>query len=186
MNLLTSVDECIANQCPELLDKCINELALGKIEAMEPLYQSTSTSVYSFALSILKNAQDAEDVLQDTFINIYTGSNNYQSSGKPLAWILTITKNLSLRKLQQKKLISDIPQEDWEPYYKKDQGLTQEDKIVITDTINLLSDTERQVVILHAVSGFKHREIAEILELKLPTVLSKYHRATKKMKEILG
>ena len=48
--------------------------------------------------------------------------------------------------------------------------------------LTVLSDTERQIVVLHAVSGFKHREIAACLELPLATVLSKYHRAIKKMK----
>jgi RNA polymerase sigma-70 factor (ECF subfamily) len=48
-----------------------------------------------------------------------------------------------------------------------------------------LSDTERQIVVLHAVSGFKHREIAAHLGLPLATVLSKYYRAIKKMKAIL-
>ena len=48
-----------------------------------------------------------------------------------------------------------------------------------------LSDEERQIVVLHAVAGFKHREIADIVELPLPTVLSKYHRALKKLRAFL-
>ena len=46
-------------------------------------------------------------------------------------------------------------------------------------------DEERRIVLLHAVTGMKHREIAALLELTLPTVLSKYHRALKKMRSTL-
>ena len=48
-----------------------------------------------------------------------------------------------------------------------------------------LGDAERRIVLLHAVTGMKHREIAALLELPLPTVLSKYHRALKKMRSCL-
>ena len=51
--------------------------------------------------------------------------------------------------------------------------------------LTVLSDTERQIVVLHAVSGFKHREIAAMLNLPLPTVLSKYNRAIKKLRSQL-
>jgi RNA polymerase sigma-70 factor (ECF subfamily) len=51
------------------------------------------------------------------------------------------------------------------------------------EAMRVLSDEERQIVILHAVSGVKHREIAKIMEMPLPTVLSKYNRAMKKLKK---
>lgn len=49
-----------------------------------------------------------------------------------------------------------------------------------------LADEERQILMLHAVTGMKHREIAELLQLSLSTVLSKYHRALKKLRKCLG
>ena len=51
--------------------------------------------------------------------------------------------------------------------------------------MKLLTDEERQIVVLHAVGGFKHREIAELIGLSLPTVLSKYSRAVKKLRKHL-
>lgn len=55
----------------------------------------------------------------------------------------------------------------------------------MTQCMTRLTDEERQIVVLHAVAGFKHREIAQIMDLLLPTVLSKYNRALKKLKEEL-
>jgi RNA polymerase sigma-70 factor (ECF subfamily) len=56
---------------------------------------------------------------------------------------------------------------------------------VLDACLGQLSDEERQIVVLHAVAGFRHREIAALLELPLPTVLSKYSRALKKLKALL-
>ena len=85
-------------------------------------------------------------------------------------------------KLREYKKKSDIPKEDWEFYLDSHDNISYEDKLVIRDCMNKLSDEERQIVVLHAVSGFKHREIADILEIPLSTVLSKYSRAVKKFK----
>jgi len=62
--------------------------------------------------------------------------------------------------------------------------LPQEDKWVIQQCMEQLPDDARQIIVLHAVGGFKHREIAELLGLPLPTVLSKYHRSIRKLKTL--
>ena len=65
------------------------------------------------------------------------------------------------------------------------EGVTLEDRSILRSCMEQLRDEERQIVTLHALSGFKHREIAAILQLPLPTVLSKYHRAVKRLKQHL-
>ena len=64
-------------------------------------------------------------------------------------------------------------------------SLTADDRTVLAAALGRLSDEERHIVVLHAVCGLKHREIAQFLGLALPTVLSKYHRSLKKLKTIL-
>ena len=167
------------------LDRSLMGIANRDPDALEELYHGTSAAVYSFALSILKNTHDAEDVLQDCYLKIYDGASSYRSSGKPMAWILTITKNLCYQKLRERQKTADIPQEDWEPWLQANEGLSHEDKVMIQQCMDILSDEERQIVVLHAVAGFRHREIAELLSLPLSTVLSKYHRAIKKLRQYL-
>ena len=58
-------------------------------------------------------------------------------------------------------------------------------RVLLQHALASLGDEERRIVLLHAVTGMKHREIAALLELPLPTVLSKYHRALKKMRSCL-
>ncbi len=82
------------------LDSLIGKVASGSSDALSNLYRQTRVSVYAFALSIVKHPQDAEDVLQDTYIHIWNGAGSYQSHGKPMAWILTIARNLCRKRLQ--------------------------------------------------------------------------------------
>jgi len=162
------------------LDRLIAQIAENDMEALAQLYRQSSPGVYAYALSILKNSHDAEDVLQDCYLCIRTAAKTYQPNGKPMAWILTITKHLCLKNLERKKYTAALT------YDQAAQRTDPDDRLVIEACLRILSDTERQIVVLHAVSGIKHREIAQVMELPLPTVLSKYHRALKKMKTYLG
>ena len=164
------------------LDSLLASVAAGDRDALAQLYHETSAAVYSYTLSVLKNSHDAEDVLHDCYLSVWTAAASYRSSGKPMAWILTIAKNLCLKQLRFRCRTESLPEEDWKDSLEVATEMTTDDKVVLQQCMEALSDTERQIVVLHAVSGFKHREIAELMDLALPTVLSKYHRAIKKMK----
>lgn len=167
-----------------LIEQYISDMAAGDKTAVGLLYSLTKSAVYGFSLSILKNRQDSEDILQETYIQLYKSAGKYQSRGKPMAWILTIAKNLSLMKLRTQKDNVDID----EAFDIGDCSFetTAIDKLVLNTALNALDAQERQIVMLHSLTGLKHREIAEILELTLSTVLSKYNRAIKKLKKSLS
>ena len=167
------------------LDSLLASVADGDRDALAQLYHETSAAVYSYALSVLKNSHDAEDVLHDCYLKVWSSADAYRSAGKPMAWILTIAKNLCLQNLRQRKKAEPLSQEDWRGCMDACTEMTADDKVVLQQCMEKLSDDERQIVVLHAVSGFKHREIAALMDLALPTVLSKYHRAIKKMKAYL-
>lgn len=162
----------------EMLDALLARIAASDTEALSALYSATSASVYGFALSILKNRQDAEDVLQDCYLSLYAAADRYRSCGKPMAWIITIAKNLCLAKLRDRQRCAPSLEE----YDLCADAAALEDRLTLEACMKLLTDPERQIVMLHAVSGMKHREIAQILSLPLATVLSKYSRAIKKLK----
>lgn len=164
------------------LDEYINRVASGDTRALESLYRATAPGVYAYALSVLKNSYDAEDVLQETFLCIHKSAGSYRSQEKPTAWIFTIAKNLCMKHLAEQQRYSKTPLEDYELFHGKDESVASEDKLVIEACMKLLTDDERQIVVLHAVSGFKFREIGKMMDLPLSTVLSKYHRSMKKMK----
>lgn len=186
MIFLTATEEKRPVKSADELDAYISRIASDNDnkEAFTALYAQTSTSIYAFALSILKNTHDAEDVLHDCFVNIHAAAADYKSIGKPMAWIMTITRNLCMLKLRERKKVADLEPEMWEPFLEFREEVTAEDRLMIDECLNRLTDEERQIVVLHLVSGFKHREIAQFLKLPLATVLSKYHRAIKKLKRI--
>ena len=167
---------------PVIDDILILNIARGDKKAFSSLYQLTSQSIYAYALSILKNPADAEDVLQDTFLKIRSAAALYTPNGTPLSWILTITRNLCLMKIRRQSHLACQPVDDLSLESSLNYISDSEDRIVLKTTLQLLSDEECQIIILHAITGWKHREIAKLLQLPVSTVLSKYHRGLKKLK----
>ena len=160
-------------------------LAAGDQEALGQLYHRTRTAVYGLALSILRHGHDAEDVTQDTFVRAWEKAEQYRPQGTPMAWLLAIARNLALMKLRERARTQDLPPEDWESFAIDSHDVTTEDRTVLTAALSTLSDEERQIIMLHVTAGLKHREIAQLLELPLSTVLSKYRRALSKLKQKL-
>ena len=157
----------------------------GDTLAFETLYRQTERAVYALALSILKNHDDAQDVAQETYLKVRAAAHLYVPQGKPLAWLFTITKNLCrdfLRTQGRTEQESEDPDYDVRLSYVSDPT----DRLVLEGALKALGEEERQVVLLHAVSGLKHREIARDLGQPLSTVLSRYNRAIKKLQRYLN
>ncbi len=167
------------------LEGLLTGLAAGDRDSLARLYHRTRTAVYGMAFSILGSGHDAEDVTQDTYVRAWEGAALYRSRGTPMAWLLTITRNLALMKLRERGRTADLSEEQWSALPAKGPGISPEDKAVLGAALRSLTEQERQIVMLHAVAGLKHREIAQLLELPLPTVLSKYRRSLSKLKKTL-
>ena len=159
-------------------------VAGGDQEALARLYEQTRASVYALALSYLRSSTEAEDVAQDVFVRIWENAPGYRPQGHPMAWIMTIARNLALMRLRARGKLVELSEEEWVAL-PESPSLTSEDRQVLQAALNALTSEERQIVTLHAVAGLKHREIAQLLELPLATVLSKYHRALKKLRILL-
>lgn len=167
------------------LEALIGGIAAGSREDLAELYRRTRAAVYGLALSYLKNGAEAEDVAQDTFVKVWAAAPSYRPQGKPMAWLLTIARNLALGRLRTAARIQDLSEAQWSAFSIESDTLTADNRTVLAAALGRLSDEERHIVVLHAVCGLKHREIAQFLGLALPTVLSKYHRSLKKLKTIL-
>ena len=172
------------------LDECISTIAIMKgdqqaSEALSNLYGKTSTAVFGYALSFLKNRQDAEDVLHDCYVQIYQSADQYRSNNKPMAWILTIARNLCMQKFRRDSKVVDLPTDDWEFYLESKEGMSVEEKLLVKQCMSGLPTEDLQIIILHAVCGYKMKEISEMMGIPLSTVLSKHARSIKKLKQSL-
>ncbi len=168
------------------LDEALfGRISQGDQNAFHELYEASSNAVFTFALSLLKDRHDAEDVMQDTFLKIHCAAHLYQPMGKPMAWILTIARNLCMMKLREKKKHTDATDDEIAQIPDLGKVEDHDDRIVLETAFSCLSEEEMEIVMLHSVSGMKHREISDALGIPLSTVLSKYNRSLKKMRKEL-
>ena len=167
------------------LQRLLIHIASGEREALAELYQRTRSAVYGLALSYLKNAHDAQDLTQDVYVQVWDCAEQYRPTGSPMGWLLTVCRNLCLIRLRREERHTALSEEEWDTILAQECGLDTDERTLRQGALASLADEERRVVLLHAVTGLKHREIAALLELPLPTVLSKYHRALKKMRIFL-
>ena len=164
------------------LQQLLLSIAGGESEALAELYQRTKTAVYGLALSYLKNAHGAQDLTQGVYVQVWDCAEQYRPAGSPMGWLLTVCRNLCLMRLRREKKNAALSEEEWDAIPAQECGLDADERILLLQALAALGDEERRIVLLHAVTGMKHREIAALLGLTLPTVLSKYHRALKKMR----
>ncbi len=157
-------------------------VADGSTEALGDVYHRTRAAVYGLALSYLKNAHDAQDITQDVFVRVWDCAGQYRPTGSPLGWILTLCRNLCLMRLRREGRQETLDEETWDAIPAEECGLDADERAVLQQALAILGAEERRIVLLHAAADLYHREIARLLDLPLPTVLSKYHRALRKMR----
>lgn len=165
------------------------KIAAGDNEAFTELYYASYKELFGFLLSLTKNKEDAEDLLQNTYIRIRNGSHLYKKQGTPMTWMCAIAKNQYLDFVRKYGKNRSMDFGEVENYISEgmtrhhDDATKVENKMILEYALSFLGEQERTIFILHMINGLKHREIAEITGLPLSTVLSKYNRSLKKMKE---
>lgn len=183
--------EAVINETPvqqvgiQLDESLFPRIAAGEREAFHTLYTACSATVFAYALSILRNRSDAEDAMQDTFLKIRSAAHLYKPQGKPMAWIFTITKNICLMMYRKKAHTVQMDEESSMPDLGLDKVKNSEDRMVLEKALTVLPEDTCRIIMLHAVSGLKHREIAKLIQMPLSTVLSKYNRGIKKLRNEL-
>ena len=150
----------------------IQKTADGDEAAFHEFYMGTACPVYHFILAMTKNGQKA---------------GTYVPYGKPLAWVFTIAKNLCYMRFRQQKqevLLEqpEMEEREGEVFLPIEQAT---ERALLLQALGELGNRERQIVLLYAASGLKHREVAHALEIPLSTELSAYNRAMKKLQNLL-
>lgn len=178
-------EEIIAPPAPAAeLERLLRGVARGDTEALSELYGRTHGAVYALALSMTGNAQQAEDLAHDAYLRVWDYAGSYRAKGRPMAWILAVTRNLCLMELRKNRRRADLTEDQWNAI-PADVRVSGDDRAALQTALSGLGPDERQVVLLHATSGLRHREIAKLLDMPLGTVLSKYRRAIEKLRETM-
>lgn len=154
-------------------------------KAFEELYRLTYRPLFSFLLSLTADQEKARDLMQETYLSVFISAGQYRDQGNPMAWIMKIGKNLFLmdKRNRDSGLIYVEDPTESAPEIPFDNIGDYESREILQNLFEVLSTEERTIVVLHDLWGFRHREIAEILDVPTGTVLSKYHRSIKKLRE---
>lgn len=162
------------------IDKLLKKTAQGDNVAFEELYKRTNKGVFAFLYTYLHNYADAEDAMQMTYLKIKRSISTYRVGTNGRAWILQIAKNHALNELEKNKRLVPLD-EVGEIAYE-----TPFEETGVMQTLQrVLNEEEQRIVCLHVLWGYKHREIAEIINSPTGTVTSKYKRAVEKLKRAL-
>ncbi len=162
------------------LDALMKRVIEGDNDAFCLLYEATAKGIFAFAYSYLGKREDAEDVTQETFFAAKRKAHLYRPGTDVRAWLFQIAKNLSLDELRKKKNSAAPLGDALENTLSVKPQLTELDALTAC-----LDEAEREIVLLHAVWQYKHREIAELTGTPLGTVTWKYKKALAKLRDYL-
>ena len=167
----------------ELIARC----KAGDRDAHFCLYKLYSKAMYNVGLRITHSEEEAEDVLQEAFINAFRNIDSYRGDATFGAWLKRIVVNKAINAVNRKKH-DPIPDDDrWdvaeeEPVAEYGEGLTVER---VKRCIEELPDGYRMVLSLYLLEGYDHQEIAEIMGITESTSKSQLNRAKGKLRELL-
>ena len=158
-------------------------------------------ALYTAAMRMTRNRADAEDLVQETYLKAYRGFDSFQDGTNLRAWLYRILTNTYINAYRAKKRrpeVSDV--EDVEDLYlyhrlspsSDGSGRSAEDEVLesftddeVKDAIESLPDSFRIAVLLADVEGFSYKEIAEITDVPIGTVMSRIHRGRRALQKTL-
>ena len=141
------------------------------------IYEEYFDRVYYKVLSVVKNDDDAEDICQETFISVYKNLSKFREESNIYTWIYRIAINKTYDFFKKRKLEIEINDE----VLSLPEDINFDTKVILEEKLKLISEKEREIVILKDIYGYKLKEIAEIKNMNLSTVKSVYYKALKDM-----
>ncbi len=193
-----SVVQTRAQEDAELLDLILR----GDPQGVENLFNLYHSRVYSLAMSILRNESDAEEVAQDVFLTVVRKAGSFKRNSALYSWIYRICVNACQMRRRRTKRAEVVSIEEFLPVFTKEGAFARpvedwsrevEKKILdkelgkmIARLSDNLTEKYRLAFLLCDVQGFSYEETARVLDLSIPAVKSRLHRARLYMRERLG
>ena len=163
----------------------IEECKRGDRKAQFRLYNQYSRAMYNLAYRMTNNREDAEDILQESFVECFRNLSTFRQESTLGAWLKKIIINRSINHLRKKK----IPLE----YHDNiPDNITEDESVVIFDTgriiraIEMLPDGYRIILTLYLLEGYDHSEIAQIMGITESTSKSQYSRARNRLRTMIS
>ena len=159
----------------------------GSSKAQYELYNLYADAMFNIGMRFLKSKEDTEDVVQESFIKAFKSLYTFNFESSFGAWLKRIVVNNCINFLKLKKIpLIEIKQDEC---FINDEEIPEVLDLNIQKIkkgIGLLSDGYQHVINLYLIEGYDHNEISEILDISVSTSKSQYHRAKKKLVEIIN
>jgi RNA polymerase sigma-70 factor (ECF subfamily) len=157
----------------KLIERCL----LGDIKAQYQLYLMYSRAMYNIAIRILNNKMDAEDILQESFVKAFERLGDLKDKDLFAGWLKRIVINNCISLQRKRKMIfEEIDENHCGEAEEPDEGMQEVDPAVVHHAIRELPDRGRAVLVLRALEGYSHKEIAEALGITVSTSKTQYSR----------
>lgn len=170
--------------------------------AMDQLVDLYGGKIYNLAMGLMKNKQDAEDVLQETLLQVFEKIDTFREEAALSSWMYRIALNFSYMKIRKNKRDTHVPFDEYLPSFKKDgmhhqpvnnwaekgetSVLRKELQGVLKESIDSLPEKYRVILVLRDIEGFSTEEVASMTDMTVPAVKSRLHRARLFLREKLS
>lgn len=152
---------------------------------IEELYKNYSKLVYGVIYSILKNTDETEDVLQNVFVKIFKLDNEKLPTKSHLSWLYSVAKNETINYIKR-----NSKEKNYESLYEITDNDTEIEKVLDKEYFNKLIENlppkQQEILSLKIISNLSFREIANILDMKIPAVQWHYYKSLNTLKLLLG
>ena len=174
-------------------EQLVKDLQAGKTESFERLATLFQKKIYALSFNLTRNAMDSEDVTQEVLLTLFKKIHTFQGKSAFSSWVYRITLNATYMKLRSRKKDQSISIEELLPSFngsgfqqEKIQDWSENTESLLFDNetretiqkaVDLLPEKEKIVFLLRDVEGLSTEKVSEILELTVPAVKSRLHRA---------
>jgi RNA polymerase sigma-70 factor, ECF subfamily len=176
--------------------EAIRRAQAGDSAAFDFLYQLHSRRVYALCLRMVNNPADAEDLMQEAFLQLFRKIGTFRGESAFSTWLHRMTVNVVLMRLRKKSLPTDSLEETLDPDAensspKRDVGAPDlrlsgaVDRVNLERSIEQLPPGYRTVFVLHDIQGYEHNEIAGIMGCSVGNSKSQLHKARTRLRELL-
>lgn len=158
----------------------------GDRDSQYQLYELYVNAMYNISMRMLAKKEDAEDIVQDGFVDAFKNLKNFKYESTFGAWLKRIIINKSINHLKLKRI--DVLPMDGHEYYLTEEVIEDTNSMDLEKVkigIEKLPQGYKQIINLYLIEGYDHAEISKILEVTVSTSKSQYHRAKKKLIEII-
>ena len=159
----------------------------GDRNSQHQLYGLYVDAMYNISIRMLGIKEDAEDIVQDSFVEAFKKLTSFRYESTFGFWLKRIVINKSINHLKLKRIaISPIEDHDYHLHEEEEEKFDAVDIQKVKQGIEMLPVGYKQIINLYLIEGYDHVEIAEIMGITTSTSKSQYHRAKKKLIEIIN